>query len=144
MLEVWCDGSSTGKQGTGACAAIVFHDNSIHIRTRYYNETVGNNVMELAAVLLAVEMLSMNIEAHVVTDSRNVIGWLESGWERENAKIKQVADAIDALCEAKGIKLSFQHVKGHSGVPRNVQCDMLARYTRETGEEVDHKIKRAS
>lgn len=144
MLEVWVDGSSTGKQGHGGCAAIVFRDNSIHIRTRLFLEDVGNNVMELAAVHLACEMLPTNCEALIVTDSRNVIGWLESGWLRDNDKIKQVADAIDALCATKNIKLTFRHVKGHSGVPRNVQCDMLARYTRENREEIDHKIKRAS
>lgn len=134
---VYTDGSSTrdsGTKGNGAAAAIILQD-TVTIITRRFPR-VGNNQMELYAVWLSLQVIPAHTEVHIITDSKNVINWLNKTFARKDTFIKEFADSIDQICKQKNIILTFTHVKGHSGNIYNEQADKLARYTKITGKEL--------
>lgn len=63
----------------------------------------------------------------IIHDYLNVYAWAK-GFYSNKKHVKYVDDYIDKYKEAKsqGLDITFVHVKGHSGVPGNVEADRLA------------------
>jgi ribonuclease HI len=94
-----------------------------------------NNRMELLAVINALRALKRRVSARVYTDSQYVRlgitewigGWKARGWrtaDRKPVKNQDLWEQLDAL--AAGHNVEWHWVKGHSGVPGNERCDVLA------------------
>ena len=74
-------------------------------------------------------------EITINTDSSYVLNsgtkWVY-GWKKNNWKTKAKDDVLNKdlwqmfLDESSGLKLSWNLIKGHSGVPGNVRCDEIA------------------
>lgn len=86
-----------------------------------------NNVAELQAVLHGLDAIKKPCAVRVLTDSVNVIGWLQNGFKRKDPRIAQVAGQIDELIAHKGLTVEFVKTNGHAGVPLNELCDRLAK-----------------
>ena len=86
--------------------------------------------MELQAALEAVQRAPAGACLEIVTDSRNVIGWLSGGWKCKEPAIAALCGEIDAARAARaasaGGSVAFRHVMGHQGNVLNERADKLA------------------
>lgn len=140
-VTIFTDGSSRGNPGPGGWGVIVLHGTTVTELGGGEKHTT-NNRMELTAVIEALEFVSklktlnLKLETVVNTDSSYVLNgatkWL-SGWQKNNWKTKakgevlnqdlweRLADVLHSLP-----KISWHLIKGHSGVPANERCDVIA------------------
>ena len=133
-VEVYTDGACKGNPGVGGWGAIlVYKDNMKEICGKDENTT--NNIMELTAVIKALD--SLREECHVVltTDSNYVKDgitdwikkWIINGWKTANkkpVKNKELWVQLDQLVSQHTI--TWKWIKGHSGHPQNERADALA------------------
>jgi ribonuclease HI len=94
-----------------------------------------NNRMELLAVINALRALKRRVNVRVYTDSQYVrlgitewiAGWKARGWRTADRKPVRNQDLWEQLEESAGRhNIEWHWVKGHSGVPGNERCDVLA------------------
>ncbi len=86
-------------------------------------ESTTNNRMEVMAMIRALEETDgCTGTTLIVSDSQYAINCAENNWKRE--KNRDLWERYDKA--AKGRKLMFQWVRGHSGVIENERCDALA------------------
>jgi ribonuclease HI len=83
--------------------------------------------MELTAVLKALSVITVPCKVTIVTDSQNVIGWLSGGWKRKNLAVQRLCAQIEHVIKAKGLTVSYEKVKSHSGHEMNERADQLAK-----------------
>jgi ribonuclease HI len=123
----YTDGACSGNPGAGAWAyRLEWPDGSV-------DEAVGgeldttNNREELKAVREALRAFRKRVADDpawriiVRTDSKGVINWLSRTWKRK--KNLDLYPAIDPLVDSR---VSFEHVRGHSGEAGNERVDALA------------------
>lgn len=138
-IEIWADGSSSNnKTRCGGWGYVLMYK-------EHKKEGCGgledstNQQMEIQAVSEALKQIKKGnkIPIKVYSDSAYVIncfndewykGWIKNGWK--NSKKKPVAnkefwEELIALVQ-KQENISFNHVKGHSGVMHNEYVDDLA------------------
>lgn len=144
MIEVWIDGSSTGRKGEGGAACIILYEDEVHIQTQCFSQTelVGNNHMELYALLIAIRNLPNASDVRIYTDSNNVIQWITGGWKRNDPRISIYADEIEKLILEKNLTIEYVHISGHSGIPLNEQADILAKQAKERQESLNQRLPR--
>jgi ribonuclease HI len=137
---IFTDGSSRGNPGRGGWSAIV--------ATGEYVEELGgaeknttNNRMELMGVIKALEKLqtsSSKLQVVIHTDSSYVLNgatkWI-AGWQKNNWKTKTKSEVLNkdlwvklakVLTNNESSNIEWKLVKGHSGVPANERCDVIA------------------
>jgi ribonuclease HI len=134
IVDIYTDGACRGNPGPGGWGALL-------ITGEHERELSGadpmttNNRMELLAVIEALRALKRSVKARIITDSQyvrqGILEWLPAwkarGWRtaaRKPVKNQDLWEQLDAL--AAGHDLSWQWVKGHSGVPGNERVDALA------------------
>jgi ribonuclease HI len=138
VLTAHTDGACSGNPGPGGWAVVFSRDGVV------IDEASGgcggwttNNRAELMAVLEAVRRAPASASLEIVTDSRNVIGWLEGGWKRREPPIAALCEEIDAARAARtasaGGSVTFRHVMGHQGDALNERADRLATGARRRG-----------
>lgn len=134
-VEIFTDGACSGNPGPGGWAAL--------LRWRGQERelsgaaaTTTNNIMELTAVIAALEALKRPMAVTVFSDSRYlkdgitrwIHTWKRNGWltiNRQPVKNAELWRRLDAACA--GHRIEWQWVKGHSGHPENERVDQLAR-----------------
>jgi ribonuclease HI len=134
-IRAFCDGSCLGNPGPGGFAAIIVRDGIEQVITGSNPGKTTNNIMELTAVIKALEAIPTGSTATVYSDSKYVVQgmnqWMTS-WKRKDWKTydkKPVASlelwkALDALNAERTIEWLW--VKGHNGHPVNERVDALA------------------
>jgi len=85
-----------------------------------------NNAAELWAIWFAILHVEANTNVLFVTDSRNVIGWLQRDWNRRQPHINELCLMITDAKREKGIKWAFKKVKGHAQNESNNIVDHAA------------------
>jgi ribonuclease HI len=134
VVDIYTDGACRGNPGPGGWAAVLMsggHEREISGA----EAATTNNRMELLAVINALRALKRRVSARVYTDSQYVrlgitewiAGWKARGWrtaDRRPVKNQDLWEQLDAL--AAGHNVEWHWVKGHSGVPGNERCDVLA------------------
>ncbi len=140
MIELWTDGCCLKNPGgAGGWAWIAVRGGKEIDRGVGGSESTTNNIMEMTAVLRALEAHA-DRKVVVITDSRYVIGgattwrhkWAKNGWRRKgrgkgshpvkNEKLwKDIAAHLDARDDVE-----FRWVKGHNFSEFNELADMLA------------------
>lgn len=121
------DGACKGNPGpAGAGAVVKLPDGTVLERFAALG-TATNNVGELSAIGLAVDLLDeagfpVDSQAEICTDSKYTFGLLELGW-----KAKSNASLVAKLRrQLKGRKVRLHWVAGHVGIAENERADALA------------------
>ena len=133
-LKIYTDGACKGNPGIGGWGAILKYGNTEKEIKGFSKETT-NNIMELTAVIKALESLSRSCNIIITTDSNYVKNgitdwinkWKINGWKTANkkpVKNKELWIKLDAL--VKKHEIQWKWIKGHSGHPENERADQLA------------------
>lgn len=142
-IFLFTDGACRGNPGPGAWGAMAQdHQGDIVFEASHFNEYTTNNIMELTAVVAALEHLSEDLESpdqykiHVYSDSKYVVdgmnswvaGWKKRGWKKADKKPPENVEIWQALDAVKDhfFSVNFNWVKGHAGHPQNERVDELA------------------
>jgi ribonuclease HI len=142
MAKLYTDGGCSPNPGPGGWAFILEDGENTVDGAGGAMETT-NNRMEMIAVIRGLEAAKAGSAVELVADSQYVVkgltewskGWKASGWTRKvKGKSKPVMNVdlwkrLDEL--AGGFDLTCTWVKGHSGHPRNEQCDRMVNQVRE-------------
>lgn len=138
---IFTDGAARGNPGPGGFGAIVVLGGVVQELGGNEKHTT-NNRMELSAVIAALEFVSkanklsaISYQLVLHTDSSYVLNgatkWIH-GWQKNNWKTKDKKDVLNKdLWERLGkvlpeVSVEWKLVKGHSGVPANERCDVIA------------------
>jgi len=135
-VTVYTDGACSLNPGPGGWAAVLIYKGTEKRLSGYEPETT-NNRMELTAVIEALKALKEPCEVDLHTDSSYICdafekGWLSNwtrnGWKTASKKDVENRDLWElAVAYARGHRLNWKKVKGHSGDKYNSLCDSLAR-----------------
>lgn len=138
QVDLWCDGSSTGRVGPGGYAAILRWNKQEKVVSGACAD-VTNNQMEMMAVIAGLEALIAPTQVTAYTDSQYVqkgvtewsARWKRNGWK--NAEGADVAnrtlwERLLFLCSIHTVSWSW--VAGHSGLPQNERAHELANQAR--------------
>ena len=134
IVYIYTDGACKGNPGVGGWGAILKYENTIK-EIKGFSKDATNNIMELTAVIKALESLNRKCEIVVTTDSNYVKNgitdlinkWKINGWKTANkkpVKNKNLWVELDLLVSQHKIK--WKWIKGHSGHPENERADELA------------------
>lgn len=134
---VYCDGAWKGSTDSGGWGAVIIVDGDRENAREIYGGKKGstNNQMEITAALRALEHLTQPSRVKVITDSQYLVkgastwieGWKKKGWvtgKKQPVKNDDLWKALDAVKARHDI--SWEWVKGHSGVEGNERADTLA------------------
>jgi ribonuclease HI len=134
MITIFTDGAARGNPGPGGWGAIVVgEDTAIEIGGR--EEHTTNNRMELMAVISALESIPREREITIYTDSayvlngstRWIFNWRRNNWITTQKEEVLNRDLWERMFETITHKIiDWQLLKGHSGVPANERCDVIA------------------
>jgi ribonuclease HI len=144
QITAYSDGGCDPNPGPGGWGVVLRYKSKVTELSGAAPETT-NNRMELQAAIEALKALKRPCLVHLHTDSqyvqKGITSWI-SGWKRNGwitAKKEPVLNAdlwkvLDELSQKH--KVTWQWVKGHSGVPDNERCDQLASeaWSRLTGK----------
>ena len=134
ILKIYTDGACKGNPGPGGWGALLDYDGQIKEINGYSNETT-NNMMELTAVIEALQQLNRTCQIVITTDSNyvkdGITDWIKkwkiNGWKTANkkpVKNKGLWVKLDQLVSQHTI--TWKWIKGHSGHPQNERADALA------------------
>lgn len=140
-LQLWTDGACSGNPGPGGWAAILVarrRDGTVVKKTEMSGSDpdTTNNRMELTAVIEGLKAISRPTTVRVHIDSSYVmdcivkrwyVGWQERGWKTSGRKpVKNQELWEELLAQVERHDVTWEKVKGHSGVELNERCDELA------------------
>ena len=130
VLTAHTDGACSGNPGPGGWSAVFSVGGVVIAEASGSEGRTTNNRMELQGALEAVRRAPAGVALEIVTDSRNVIGWLSGGWKRKEPAIAALCGEFDAARAARvavgGASVAFRHVMGHQGNALNERADKLA------------------
>jgi ribonuclease HI len=143
MLSLITDGSSAVTGGLGSAAQIT---QGRSVRTISFGvgklPTGRSNCGELCAVALGLMAIRPGLSVTIITDSRNVIGWLYGynlttqqpdptcRFQRNNPTIAALVDLIEPACAR--LDITWEWIRGHQGHPGNEWADTASRAIRHT------------
>lgn len=127
-LTIWADGCCN-KNGSGW--AVICPERRTIARGEISGAT--NQQAELSAVIQAVHLFGSDIV--VVTDSKYTIGcfsewwqrWLKNGWKNAQGKPVENQPLIQLGLQLGAARVSYRHVKGHSGDLYNEMADYYSK-----------------
>ena len=134
MIYIYTDGACKGNPGPGGWGALLKYNKFKKEINGFALETT-NNIMELTAVIKALELLKNPSSLEITTDSTYVKdgitkwihNWKEKGWRTSNKKPVKNKDLwvqLDTLTKEHSI--DWKWVRGHTGHPENEKADELA------------------
>ena len=131
MITMYTDGASRGNPGRGGYGTILMYKQHRKELSAGYRLTT-NNRMELLAVIVGLEAIKKpGSEVRIFSDSQYVVhavnrGWIWT-WERKNYKGRKNIDLWRRfMLNYQKHDITFEWIKGHSGIPENERCDELA------------------
>ncbi len=133
-VKIFTDGACKGNPGPGGYGCIIVQDGkTLELKGGYKSTT--NNIMEMTAIIVALQQLKEPSEVELTTDSQYVVKgmteWI-NGWIRKNwvTASKQPVKNKDLWLELKKLndrhKIKWIWVRGHNGHPENERADVLA------------------
>jgi ribonuclease HI len=152
-IEVYTDGGSTKTSvgNIGAYAAVILYPSGDEKRLVESSQDTTNNRMELQAVIAALSEIEIGQPITIFLDSEYVLKgstvwgrkWRLNGWKSYNGGAVANRDLWEPLLTLVDMhKVTFQHVKGHSGNPGNELADSLC--TAAQKDLMDELTKEAS
>jgi ribonuclease HI len=138
-IVVFCDGAAKGNPGPGGWGVVIATPDGQVTELGGASAYTTNNKMELTAAIQGLTAISdIAGPVTVYTDSSYVIkgisewiwGWRKRGWktaEGNDVLNRDLWQALDTLASARGRGgISWQYVRGHSGIPGNERVDAIA------------------
>ena len=137
-ITIYTDGGCSGNPGPGGGGVVVIADGIAKQLSGGYAHTT-NNRMELTAAISALSIIkntpsfagrkiSVHIDSQYVKNGITVWikGWKAKGWKTADKKPVKNQDLWQLLDELNcSLDVSWNWVKGHSGVEYNEICDQL-------------------
>ena len=134
VVHIYTDGACKGNPGPGGWGAILHYNGNMKEINGYASDTT-NNIMELTAVIKAINSLNRPCTIIITTDSTYVKNgitkwihkWKNKNWitsQKKPVKNKKLWQELDEAI--KQHKITWEWVKGHSGHPQNEKADALA------------------
>ncbi len=135
LVVAYTDGACSGNPGPGGWGAMLAWRGRRRELSGYSPQTT-NNIMEMTAVIAALEALKRPCRVRLYTDSRYVMdgitrwihGWKRKGWKTaggDPVKNRELWQRLEAA--ASRHQIEWRWVRGHSGDPGNERVDALAR-----------------
>ena len=134
IIHIYTDGACRGNPGPGGWGAILIcGDYKKKIKGGSLLTT--NNIMELTAVIKALELLKKTSTIEITTDSTYVKdgitkwihNWKAKGWKTANKKPVKNRDLWVKLDELSSMhQIDWKWVRGHTGHAENERADQLA------------------
>jgi ribonuclease HI len=135
IVHIYTDGACSGNPGPGGWGSVLIFNGHRRELSGGAADTT-NNRMELMAVIGAMDVLKRPCQVTIYTDSvyvmKGMTEWLPQ-WKKRNWRTagKQAVKNVDLWQLLEKVLLahtvSWQWVKGHSGIPENERADELAR-----------------
>ena len=137
-ILVFTDVASKGNPGAGGWGVISLYAEDEVVELGGKKENVGNNQLELMAVVQALDYLSSVAgEVSFYTDSAYVVngvtswlkGWLKNNWTTvTGAPVRNLLlwKKMHHLLLDRTEKVRWFHVPGHSGIAGNERADRIA------------------
>lgn len=133
QIHIYTDGACSGNPGKGGFG-IVMEWVGKPYKKEFFDgfQRTTNNRMELLAVIVALEKISMkNVEITVFSDSKYVVNAVEKnwilGWQKKRFKDVKNTDLWKRfLIQYRKQSVKLKWVKGHNNHPQNERCDQLA------------------
>ena len=146
--ELYTDGACQPNPGTGGWAYIIEKivpgADSIIVTDCGYQENTTNNRMELISILIGLRTINKALNdissINITSDSQYAINglskwctnWARQGWVKKDKKPVlnkelwiSLMEVVDSL-KIHNVVITYKHIPGHSGHPRNEQCDEMA------------------
>ena len=130
-IIIYTDGAARGNPGPGGYGVVLLSGSHRKELSQGYQLTT-NNRMELLAAIVGLEALKIEpCKVTIYTDSKYVVDSIEKrwlfNWVKNNFKGKKNIDLWKRYLEISGHHyIKFVWVKGHTGLPENERCDILA------------------
>lgn len=133
MIRIVTDGACSGNPGPGGWAALIIGP-SVYEEIGDHERHTTNNRMELRAALEALRHVPPNVPVRIVTDSQYLIkgmtewlaGWKRRGWRTAKGKPVENQSLWQELEPLAGDRVTWEHVRGHTGHPENERANTLA------------------
>jgi ribonuclease HI len=135
-VVIYTDGACSGNPGPGGWGAVLIYGPNVKELSGGERVTT-NQQMELKAAIEALKALKEPCNVTLYSDSAYLINcfqqkwyvnWQRNGWKnakKEPVQNKELWQELLQLCETHHV--TWEKVKGHSGVEWNERCDALAR-----------------
>lgn len=136
---LYTDGACSGNPGPGGWGALLVCGNA-EKELSGYEENSTNNRMEIKAVIEGLKCLKECVNLAIYTDSKYVLqgatkwmtGWKAKGWTKKGGlKNVELWQELDKELNRLPHHITWEWVKGHSGIPGNERADALAVQARE-------------
>ena len=144
IVNIHTDGSCLGNPGPGGWAVVIITPGDMENRTlRGGDPRTTNNQMELRAAIEGIRGLegifgsAQGLDVTLHSDSQYLCkafndnwigGWLKRGWRTSKKQPVLNREMWEELIRVtRGINITWQWVKGHSGDYFNEMCDRIAR-----------------
>lgn len=132
VVHLYTDGGCSGNPGPGGWGAVLICGSQEKELSGYDPETT-NNRMELMAVIEGLKALKSKRPVIIYTDSKYVLqgatewmdGWKAKGWKKKGG-LKNVDLWQELDVAMNGHNITWEWVKGHSGIEGNERADRLA------------------
>ena len=134
QVKIYTDGACKGNPGPGGYGCIIVR-NGKELELKGGERATTNNIMEMTAIIVALQQLEEPSEVELTTDSQYVVkgmtewinGWIRKNWvtaSKQPVKNKDLWLELLRLNERHRVKWIW--VRGHSGHPENERADALA------------------
>jgi len=133
-VVIFTDGACRGNPGPGGWGVILSYASKQKTLKGFEAETT-NNRMELTAAIEGLRALSRSCDVDLNTDSKYVLqginewidNWKANGWKTSTKKPVKNVDLWKQLDkQVLRHRISWNWVKGHSGIEGNEEADRLA------------------
>jgi len=133
MIRIITDGACSGNPGPGGWAALIVRGDEIEEIGGHEPETT-NNRMEMQAAIEGLRRVPPDEPVKIVTDSQYLLKgmtewlarWKRRGWRTASGKPVENRDLWEELDRLAGDRVTWEHVRGHSGHPENERVNALA------------------
>ena len=134
-IRVYTDGACLGNPGPGGWGVRILYPDGAVRELGGHAASTTNNRMELQGALAALQAVEPGTAAVVYSDSQYVIngltkwlpGWKRKGWMTATRTPVKNRDLWMQLDAENPERVTWRHVRGHSGDPGNDRADAIAR-----------------